>query len=647
MSEASLEQSLERLAAPQSITVVGASPNGHITHHLVRNLKNPSCRFAGPIHLVNPRYERLFGLDCLSSVADIRDDPGLVYLLVSGESTESVLGGLKARPSGVVLFAEASHESGGFEFGAAHWGRQHGVAILGPQSNGLVSSAGGLNGLLIPMVEEIKTGHVALLAQSGGILGGLVKFLCQRGIGIHSAFEYGTAAMISPWQLGRWLLKKPEVQLLALYADGVDSIAEFSSLLDAARAAGKPLVLMVAGASAAARAATVSHSGMAATPRRILEGLAAQHRAVLASDLDELAWSVEVIAAAGFRGPVAGGVAVFSDSGGGAIAMAEALAIAGVPLAPPNPFDFGSASMGHAVEQADAIGAVAADEAFGTFAFASTIGTGQREQSVHFGQAHDFAESVSALGRQAFIASSLPFAEGAHGAPAGALYGNGSKESAVKLRALSQLGTPLVGNPAPLSTTLSDSTEVVSGDRAREELASLPIIIWPAQVTVDLDQELPEPMLRLPVVVKTEAGLAHRARSGGVLTGVSTAQELRLAVDYLRARFGGAVSVSEEVPHTIEYFLGAQRRDDATLILLGLGGAEAESAAVRVVPLDEEQARQFAIAQVPNHADDFVPLLLAFQTWLLERTWVRDVDLNPLVPAAAGGLIALDAKIHN
>ena len=633
----------DRLLRPSAVTIVGASPNGHITEHLLRNLRNRSCQFEGPVNLVNPTYRRLFDLDCSPGADSIAGHPGLVYLLLRGEACMTALTALRERPDGVVLFPDASHEPGGYELAVAEWGKANDVAVLGPQSNGLVSPAGRLNGLLIPIIDDLQNGEVAVLAQSGGVLGGLVKFLAQRQIGIHSALEYGTACMLSPWTLGQRLLSDPRVKLIALYADGLDSIAGFAGMLQEAHAANKPAVVMVAGASTAAQSAIVSHSGMAATPRRVLEGLCAQHGAVLARDLDELAWSIEALAAVGFSRPPGGRVALFSDSGGGGIAVAEALEYHGVRL--DAPFDFGSASMGLVDDQSAAVKAVAKDPSYGVLAFVSTIGRALRERSVHVTQLDEFTATATDLGRIAFVASPLPFDDGRTALPANTVFGNGSKESATKMRALATWAGLSMG-PSPVQDKpAGQETRVITGAEAWKMLEHLPLS-WPQQHVIASMSDLERlNTMTFPVVAKTEAGLAHRAREGGVLAGIANMEDLRNAVAYLLKRFRGEVSVAEQVDHGIEYFLGAQRIEAGMLVLLGDGGAQAESAGVRLAPLDPEHLERFVAERVPSHASAFAKLIGSFQDWLLRSDWIEAVDLNPIVPVG-DQLVALDAKIH-
>ena len=84
------------------------------------------------------------------------------------------------------------------------------MPVLGPQSNGLLATATNCLGFVVPIVEDITAGNVALLSQSGGILGGMVKYFGQHRVGLYTALEYGTACMLSMETLGQWLLERDE-----------------------------------------------------------------------------------------------------------------------------------------------------------------------------------------------------------------------------------------------------------------------------------------------------------------------------------------------------------------------------------------------------------------------------------------------------
>lgn len=664
---------LRRLLHPPAVTIVGASPNGHLTEHLLGNLERRALRFAGPIHLVNPNYRRLFDLPCVPQSSDVEGEPGLVYLHVRPDACLPALTALRRLPTGVVLFPDASRHSGGYENEIAAWGRDQRVGVLGPQSNGLVSTGGRLHGLLIPVAEDLRPGPIAVLAQSGGVLGGIVKRFGERGVGLHSGLEYGTECMLSAPALGRALLELTEVRALALHADGVSSLTDLVELLERGQVLDKPVVLLVAGSSDVGRRAAASHSGAAATPRRVIKGVADQYGAILAGNLDELVWSVETLEEVGFERPVGPRVAIFSDSGGSGIVLADAVESQGVPILEPepavraklagrfggtlNPFDFGSADMGHLTAQSDDVRTVAADPRYGIFAFATPLGLAVAEQSVHVQQLDEFTSTVSALGRVPVVAGLVPLEEGKD-RPQGrhAVLALGSLESAVKIRALARWARSVppeagkghdeqVSDHSRERDDSGELVEVLTGERAVRELESLPLA-WPAQYWVTgLEQLDQKPAIPFPVVVKTEAGLAHRAREGGVLAGIATERDLRNAVAYLLQRFAGPVSIAEQVAHDDELFLGAVREHGLTLLLFGGGGDEVERAEVRVAAVDAEAARRLALARAPQVTEPLVALLLEFQRWLIARPWVRAVDCNPIVPQD-GRLVALDVKIH-
>jgi acyl-CoA synthetase (NDP forming) len=666
---------LDGLLAPRAVTVVGASPNGYLTEHLLRNFANLSCRYRGPINFVNPSYRRLFGYECVPDVSAISGEIGVLYLLVAPDACLPVLESLPALPQCVVVFAEGSQPGAGarYEDEIARWGWEHSVPILGPQSNGLVIPSADFLGLVVPIVEDLRSGSVALLSQSGGILGGMVKYLSQRMVGIHSALEFGTGCMLSMEQLGHALLERDDVHVVAMYADGVASMTDFAAMLARAEQLRKIVIFMIGGSSDAGGRAAASHSGMATTPRAILSGLASQFGALQVATLDELVWSVEAIDAAGARRFSGDRVALFSDSGGADVVMADAISAVGLELVEPrpetkralgvpetepvNPVDFGSQSMGHSASVNHVIATVGADEQFGISAFASILGIPRNEQSVHLGQLADFAAEIAGLGKIPFIASLFPFLP-TETAIQSAVIGMGSIESAVKLRALSALGDPIsalvtdgpaatgaegvealegVGSPAP-----------VTGSDAEAALASLPLA-WPASRMLDSIAELDSAaeLPRYPLVVKSEAGLAHRAKLGGVLHGIEDRETLASAVAYLVRRFNGPVSVTETVPHTDEFFVGTYRTGAMVTLLFGPGGGQAEERAeVRVSPVSDAQFDRMVRPHAGLDAPKYVGLLRELERWMLDHPEVESVDLNPII-LSNGELTALDAKIQD
>ncbi len=193
------------------------------------------------------------------------------------------------------------------------------------------------------------------------------------------------------------------------------------------------------------------------------------------------------------------------------------------------------------------------------------------------------------------------------------------------------------------------ATVVLSGPRARSILGGLRAR-WPGAVLVASREEARQALadLPLPLVAKAEVGLAHRAVSGGVLRGLGDAATALAAVDYLLARFGGAVALVEEVSHDAEYVLGFQRNERyGPLIMFGLGGSDVgREVEFRAAPLSWAEAERLVAGHDTGAEGALVDALLSLQAIVLEDGSIASVDLNPVV-VVDGKVVVLDAKVHS
>ena len=65
---------LDRLVAPRSLAVVGASPREtSVGRHVVANII--AAGFAGPVHVVNPNYAEIEGISTVKSIDAIAERP--------------------------------------------------------------------------------------------------------------------------------------------------------------------------------------------------------------------------------------------------------------------------------------------------------------------------------------------------------------------------------------------------------------------------------------------------------------------------------------------------------------------------------------------------------------------------------------------
>ncbi len=179
--------SMNVLFNPGSVAVVGASSdlqklNGRPIGYLQRN------GYGGRILPINPRYERIGELRCYAGAGELPVTPDLALVLVGADRVVEAVQDLAAigTKAAIVLasgFGEAGEE--GKVRQAALRDAAGGMRILGPNTIGLVNltdrimlSASGAMEL-----AELTSGGIALVSQSGGILGSLLSRGVGRGIG--------------------------------------------------------------------------------------------------------------------------------------------------------------------------------------------------------------------------------------------------------------------------------------------------------------------------------------------------------------------------------------------------------------------------------------------------------------------------------
>src|SRR6476659_9292817 len=99
---------LDRLIAPKSIAIVGASPRaGSFGLRTLENLAN----FKGAIWPVNGKYPKIGALECFPSLAALPGKPDLVALVLPREGVEAAMNeAAAAGAGGVVVYASGYGE---------------------------------------------------------------------------------------------------------------------------------------------------------------------------------------------------------------------------------------------------------------------------------------------------------------------------------------------------------------------------------------------------------------------------------------------------------------------------------------------------------------------------------------------------------
>ncbi|WP_331233016.1 acetate--CoA ligase family protein [Natronorarus salvus] len=257
-------EALDALFSPDSIAVVGASPDSWYSSQLVENCL--SYGFTGEIYLVNPAREEAWGRRCYDSIEELPETVDLAVISIPREYVVGVArsAGERGVPAALVLsagFAEADAEGERLESELAEVAVETGIRICGPNCIG-VANVGGEVVLTSTCSRKPELGSVGLVSQSGALA--FTTFF-ERGADERLHFSHvvstGNEADLSLSEYVSYLADRDPVDVLCLYVEGVEDPHAFVRASSEAIADGTPVIVVKVGRSDAAAAASVSHTG--------------------------------------------------------------------------------------------------------------------------------------------------------------------------------------------------------------------------------------------------------------------------------------------------------------------------------------------------------------------------------------------------
>ncbi|MFC4584499.1 acetate--CoA ligase family protein [Sphaerisporangium corydalis] len=315
------------LFEPKKVAVVGAST----TRPNFGNMFLEFYKLTGvPVVAVHPEAEEIAGVPAVPTPGDAGAD----YLLVAVPAARCA--GVVRQAAGVPFvqvmsggFGELDHPELERELAGA--AREAGTRLLGPNCLGVYSPRGRQT---FVGGRQGPPGSVALISQSGGLAGEVIKVGERRGLAFSRVVTVGNSADVTAAELVRWLAADPETSVAGLYLeDPRDGRALFEALM--AVRGRMPVALLVGGRSLQGRRAAASHTGGLAGDGRVWQAVADQCGATLVSSQDDLIGALAYFQAHAAR-PVPGGpgVLVIGPSGGASVLAADVLDGAGLVLDP-------------------------------------------------------------------------------------------------------------------------------------------------------------------------------------------------------------------------------------------------------------------------------------------------------------------------
>jgi acyl-CoA synthetase (NDP forming) len=692
---------LDAFFRPRSIAILGASQNPQkIGGRPLATLQR--FGYTGRIFPVNPGAAEVQGLPAFASLDNVPEVPDLALVALSAAQTPAAIDACAARGVRAAViyssnFAEVGEEGRALQAKIAATARDARIRVLGPNCLGMVSVADRTFATFTSALAEgaPPAGTIGIISQSGNVGAYVLMLARERGIGISRWMSTGNEADIEIADGIAWLARDPGTRVILCCLETCRDGPGLVSALEEARAAGKPVILLKTGSTAAGQAAAASHTGALAGADAVFDSVFESCGAWRAATVEEL---IDIGHAASLllpdRLPAGRRAALFTASGGFGVLMADAAQTAGLDLPDPSiaaqrrildlvPF----ASPRNPI---DATAEVSSRPEILENALATLIEDGFCDMLTVLLTTTPYVERLRLVFEQALAAvrrrfPAQPFLVCTHG-PAefvGRLHAmgipavDGTTNACRVMAALAGLGAGLGSRrnemPPPTKAAPLNPAQLADEVGAKRALAEAGIPVPRERLVRDADEAVTAAeALGFPVVLKiVSPDIAHKTEFGGVALGLGTAQAVRTAhaaiLDSVRrglpaARIEG-VLVAPMVTGGTEMILGVTSDPVfGPVVMCGLGGIFAEvlrDVALRPAPLDEPTAermlrslRGFPLldgARGRPRADlaALTGAIAALSRFAItHRDVVEEVDINPFVVLPEGrGAVALDALI--
>ena len=625
---------LDFLFHPRSVAIIGASDDptrigGRPLRYLIEG------GFTGPIYPVNPRRELTQGLPTFARITSV---PGPVDVAVVAVPTEHVLETLEECGAhgvrAVVLFnsgfAEMSESGANDERQIEMIAASYGMRVLGPNCLGIYNAAIGFFATFTATFDAgwPSPGPVAIVSQSGAFGSHLGLLARVRGIDLGLWVTTGNECDVSVSECIAWLAERPEVQVIAAYAEGIKDGEALINACEQVRRQGKKLIFNKVGRSDIGRQAARSHTASLAGSDAVFDAVLAQHGIFRAHDTEEM---LDATYAASFGIlPDNRRTGALTISGGGGVLMADAAAEFGLDLtpmpenaqtalktlipfcAPRNPVDI----TGQAFNDKAAIdvfvsrmfddGEYASIVAFFTYVAAAPAMLAPIRDALRRARSNhpDRLMVLSMVGPAEVVRSYER-----EGVPVFEDPVRGMRAVAALVKIAEGLSRARLSTANAASGTLTG--EMTTGARLDEHEAKQVLATWGIRSVEERVAGHAEAAasaaraLGCPVAVKLlSPDIIHKSEAGGVHLGVESPEEAaaahRVIIDSANAHNAQAeirgTLVSRMLEDGVEVILGARR--DPTfgpVVMLGLGGILTEvlgDVAFRRAPIEPDEARR-------------------------------------------------------
>jgi acetate---CoA ligase (ADP-forming) len=684
---------LTPLLAPRSVAVLGASSDAtRIGGRPIAYMRSQG--FPGALYPVNPNRAEIQGLKAYPSVADLPETPDVAIVAVPAELAAPAIDDLARRGvKAVVMFTAGFAEVDDAGAAVVATARAAGMRILGPNCLGVFDARRSYYATFSSSFDSgwPVPGRIGIASQSGAYGTHLYTLARNRGIGASLCVMTGNEADVTVGECIGWLAENPEVDVIAVYAEGIREAPGLIAALEAARAAKKPVVMQKVGRSELGGKAAKSHTASIAGDDAVTEAVMAEFGVYRARNSEEMLDIAHTATRKIY--PVANSLGVITVSGGAGVLISDVaetlgLAMPEMPLeaqqklralvpfcAPRNPVDATAQVSNDVTLVKTFTESMVRDGGYASvLGFFSMTASSRRWPSI---REQLNAVRVENPGRLYVLSVIVPPAGRDELEADGWVVHEDPTRAVTAIDAMGRFAAgfaAIAADPVPVVPTVALPRAAPSEAEAKRLLGAAGIASAPEAACATVDEAVAAAgRVGFPVVMKIlSPDIVHKSEIGGVLLDIADTDTVRSGFALLLQRASSAapsariqgVLVAKQLKGGVECILGIHRDPVfGPMAMFGLGGIFVEvlkDVVFRRCPFgpDTAEAMIRSIKGAPlllgargrKTADvkalsEMLSRLSAFAVAAGDR--LQSIDLNPVLAMPEGeGAFAVDAVIE-
>ncbi|MHA1917001.1 MAG: acetate--CoA ligase family protein [Candidatus Ranarchaeia archaeon] len=317
-------EQLDAFFNPNTVAIIGASerPNS-IGNIMFINFLKPDVK--AKVFPVNPRFEKILGVQCYSSVKDIPVDLDLVCIVTRASLVPKIMDECAEKKVKAVIvisggFKEIGEEGLEREEYIKKIAKENNIRVIGPNCIGVYDTNSRVDTVFLPehRAGRPKKGKIALISQSGAVAGSLMDSMAYQNVGVSKIISFGNRVDVDETDLLKYFREDDHTSVITMYTEGL-APNRGQDLIKEAKIVSKekPILILKGGKSEAGKRAASSHTGSLAGSDEIYSAAFKQSGILRMQNIQEL---FDVSKALSMQPPAKGDrILILTDAGGAGV----------------------------------------------------------------------------------------------------------------------------------------------------------------------------------------------------------------------------------------------------------------------------------------------------------------------------------------